>query len=390
MAQLKESDLLNLAVNGGTPAISQPPPAWPTASKEIRAAIDQALNDHTWGAYHGPWLDELNQQLGQFFGCTHVVCCSSGTIGVELALRGLGIKPNDEVILAGYDFPGNFRAIEAVGATPVLVDVVTGGWIMGFDSIEDSLSKQTTAILVSHLHGQIADIPVLRQRLEELGRGDVQIVEDVCQSPGGRLANQPLGTFGDVSVLSFGGSKLLSAGRGGAVLTNDSRIAQRVKISNDRGNEAYPLSQLQAMVLTPQLKALDATNAKRNRNALRLLDSIQPMPTVSSLTPATFSDETSPAFFKVPFLLNSDPWLRDQWIHAAQAEGLPIGSGFRGFLNRSERRCRKVGSLQNCKTAIEQTVLLHHPILLSNDDTIDQIELAFRKLDTAIKDGNKA
>ena len=181
----------------------------------------------------------------------------------------------------------------------------------------------------------------------------------------------------------------MSAGRGGAVLTNDSRIAQRVKIANDRGNEAYPLSQLQAMVLTPQLKALDAMNAKRNRNALRLLDFTQPMPTVSSLNPQTFGDETSPAFFKVPFLLSCDPWLRDQWLYAAQAEGLPIGSGFRGFLNRSERRCRKVGSLQNCKTAIEQTVLLHHPILLSNDDTIDQIELAFRKLDTAIKDGNK-
>jgi dTDP-4-amino-4,6-dideoxygalactose transaminase len=194
-----------------------------------------------------------------------------------------------------------------------------------------------------------------------------------------------LGTFGDVSVLSFGGSKLLSAGRGGAVLTNDSRIAQRVKIANDRGNEAHPLSQLQAMVLTPQLQTLDAQNANRNRNVLRLLKFVQSITTVSSLNPDDLTNHARPAFFKMPFLLNCDPWSRDQWLAAAQAEGLPLGSGFRGFLNRSERRCRKVGQLQNCKVAVEQTVLLHHPILLSDDDTIERIELAFQKLDHAIR-----
>ena len=283
MAQLNESDQLKLAVDGGTPAITQTPPAWPIANEEIRTAIDRALADHTWGVYHGPWLDELNQQLGKYFTRDHVTCCSSGTVAVELALRGVGTKAGDEVILAGYDFPGNFRAIEAVGAMPVLVDVIAGGWIMDFDTIEDSLSEKTTAILVSHLHGQIADIPVLRQRLEQLGRGDIQIIEDVCQAPGGRLRGQSLGTFGDVSVLSFGGSKLLSAGRGGAVLTNDPRIAQRIKIANDRGNEAYPLSQLQAIVLTPQIKTLDDVNARRNRNAHRLLEFTQPMATLSRL-----------------------------------------------------------------------------------------------------------
>jgi len=389
LAQLNDSDQLKLAVDGGTPAITGPPPAWPIANDQIREALDRALADHTWGVYHGPWLDELNQQLGQFFDRSHVVCCSSGTVAVELALRGVGVKGGDEVILAGYDFPGNFRAIEAIGATPVLVDVVSGGWIVDFDTIGDSLSETTTAILVSHLHGQIADIPALRQRLQNLGRGDIQIVEDVCQAPGGRLGDQPLGSLGDVSVLSFGGSKLLSAGRGGAVLTNDSRIAQRVKISNDRGNEAYPLSQLQAIVLKPQLEALDATNASRNQNVMRLLEFIQPMETVSNLNPDTFTSGMSPAFFKVPFLLTAGPWTRDQWLNTAQAEGLPVGNGFRGFLNRSDRRCRKVGSLNNCQAAIEQTVLLHHPILLSDDHSIDQIELAFQKLDTAIRTAAK-
>ena len=343
------------------------------------------MADHTWGVYHGPWLDELNQQLSQYFGREHVVCCSSGTVAVELALRGTGAKPGDEVVLAGYDFPGNFRAIEAVGATPVLVDVIAGGWIMDFDAVKESLSEKTHAILVSHLHGQVTNIATLRETLNQLGRGDVQIIEDVCQAPGGRFDGQPLGALGDISVLSFGGSKLLSAGRGGAVLTNDSRIAQRVKIANDRGNEAYPLSQLQAIVLTPQIKALDDLNAKRTENALRLQTFTESLATLTGIQPQSSDVDIAPAFFKVPLQLNCEPWSRDQWLTAAQAEGLPIGTGFRGFLNRSERRCRKVGSLQNCKTAIEQTVLLHHPILLADDETIGQVEMTFQKLDSSIK-----
>jgi dTDP-4-amino-4,6-dideoxygalactose transaminase len=385
LAQLNEPNPLKLAIDGGTPSITQAPPAWPIANDEIRAAIDQAMADHTWGVYHGPWLDELNQQLSQYFGREHVVCCSSGTVAVELALRGTGAKPGDEVVLAGYDFPGNFRAIEAVGATPVLVDVIAGGWIMDFDAVKESLSEKTHSILISHLHGQVTNIPTLRETLNQLGRGDVQIIEDVCQAPGGRFDGQPLGALGDISVLSFGGSKLLSAGRGGAVLTNDSRIAQRVKIANDRGNEAYPLSQLQAIVLTPQIKALDDLNAKRTENALRLQTFTESLATLSGIQPQSSDVDIAPAFFKVPFQLNCEPWSRDQWLAAAQAEGLPMGTGFRGFLNRSERRCRKVGPLQNCKTAIEQTVLLHHPILLADDETIGQVEMTFQKLDSSIK-----
>lgn len=381
---MNKSDPLKLAADGGQPAITQPPPAWPIANAAIRDAIERALADSTWGTYHGPWLDKLEDQLRQTFDVSHVACCSSGTVAVELALRGVGVKQNDEVILAGYDFPGNFRAIEAIGAMPVLVDVVAEGWVMDFEAIESALSDKTVAVLVSHLHGQLADIPALRKRLENLGRGDVQIVEDVCQTPGGTLGDRPLGSFGHVSALSFGGSKLLSAGRGGAVLTNDSRIAQRIKIANDRGNEAYPLSQLQAVVLGPQVEQLDLMNAQRNRNADRLLKFVEPMTTLSGMTQQVTEKNITPAFFKVPFILKPEQWSRERWLHAAQAEGLPVGSGFRGFLNRSSRRCRKARPLENCKIAAEQTVLLHHPVLRSDDHTIGQIEQALQKLETAI------
>ena len=79
------------------------------------------------------------------------------------------------------------------------------------------------------------------------------MIEDACQAPGAMLEGRRAGTFGDVGVLSFGGSKLLTSGRGGAVLTSDAHMAQRIRLYTQRGNEAYPLSEMQAAVVLPQL-----------------------------------------------------------------------------------------------------------------------------------------
>ncbi len=134
--------LNRLAISGGEPAFPDGPPDWPRTTTAIEAAVQQALADGSWGKYESHWTDEVIATLSQLFGNEHVLLCSSGTIGVELALRGAGVKPNDEVILAGYDFPGNFRAIEAINAIPVLVDVIKDGWVIDPETLSESLPNQ--------------------------------------------------------------------------------------------------------------------------------------------------------------------------------------------------------------------------------------------------------
>jgi dTDP-4-amino-4,6-dideoxygalactose transaminase len=112
-----------LALDGGAPLLPEGPPAWPLADDDVRAALAAVYADGTWGRYSGPHSERLSELLGALCGAEHVWLCSSGTIAVELALRGLKVGPGDEVILGGYDFPGNFRAVEAIGARPVLVDL---------------------------------------------------------------------------------------------------------------------------------------------------------------------------------------------------------------------------------------------------------------------------
>ncbi len=210
------------------------------------------------------------QQLALRFRRHKVQLCCSGTIGVELALRGCKIGPGDEVIMAAYDFPGNFRAIEATGATVVLVDIGDKSWtINSVDELEQAIRPKTKGLIVSHLHGTMAPMRVIS---EWATTQKIALIEDACQAPGAVVDGQPVGSWGDVSILSFGGSKLLSAGRGGAVLTNDLRIDQRMRVFRDRGNDAFAMSELQAAVLEPQLAWLDSKRA-RHAAAVELIES---------------------------------------------------------------------------------------------------------------------
>ncbi|HAY81167.1 MAG TPA: perosamine synthetase [Planctomycetaceae bacterium] len=348
------------------------PDAWPPRDPEIQAALQQAFASGDWGKYHGQQCDALSAALRHTHQVSFARLCCSGTMAVELALRGLKIGVGQEVVLAGYDFPGNFRAIEAVGARPVLVDLLPNSWCLDVDQIESALSADTRAILVSHLHGGVADMRSVRELADRRG---VAVIEDACQNPGAIVQGKPAGAWGDVGVMSFGGSKLLTAGRGGAILTSQPEIDQRIRVYSERGNDAFPLSELQAAVLLPQLQRLAARNAQRQtavdtiRNACAKLPYLEPVSAVD--------EESQAAYFKVGFRYlaeaTTDGTGRDTFLAALQAQGFQFGEGFRGFVKRSARRCRVHGSLPISAAAAESTVVLHHPILLATPAKLDRL-----------------
>ena len=374
-----------LAIDGGPPSVESEPFQWPFASEAIRNAVSEAMSDGSWGQYDGRWTRQLIELLKHNFQTAEAMLCSSGTIAVELALRGAGVPQDSEVIQAGYDFPGNFRAIEAIGARPVLVDVVANGWVLCAEQLADALTPQTSAVIVSHLHGQIADLNQIQSVISEHNLNSQQkvvTIEDACQVPGGQLHGKPLGSFCDVSALSFGGSKLLSAGRGGAILTNRSDILQRAKIFAHRGNDAFPMCQLQAATLCPQFETLPEMTEVRHRKACGLIESTSSLDELVGLNQIV--DETIPAYYKIPWLLKdrTPGWSRSELVNALKAEGLPVGEGFRGFLRRSPRRCRKTGTLVNSQIASQQTIVLHHPVLLESENTLELVAAAIHKVVT--------
>jgi len=368
---------LPLAIHGGTPAFPADGFHWPPQDDAIKAALDDAWAAGDWGRYHGQQSPRLLAALAESQQAAQVTLCSSGTVAVELALRGLGIRTDDEVLLAAYDFAGNFRAIEALGAWPVLLDI-DEQWRITPERFEAALSVTTRAVIVSHLHGALANMPEIMRIAAAHG---VRVVEDACQAPGAMLAGRPAGSWGDAGVLSFGGSKLLTAGRGGAVVTNDPAVQQRIKVYNDRGNQTFPLSELQAAVLVPQLAQLPERTQIRAANVRRLAARLQAQTALQMVGVPENGDV--PAYYKVGFLLRPDalPGVsRDDFIAAAQAEGIPLDAGFRGFARRSRRRCTADDELPNANLAAAQTLVLHHPVLLAGPETIDLLADAILKV----------
>jgi dTDP-4-amino-4,6-dideoxygalactose transaminase len=203
----------------------------------------------------------------------HAVGVDSGTQALHLILRGLGIGPGDEVITVPNTFIATIEAIAYTGAEPVFVDVDPATWEMNADLLAAAITDKTKAIMPVHLFGNLAPI----DRIMEIA-GDIPVIEDACQAHGARFAGKRAGSFGYASAFSFYPGKNLGAfGDGGAVVTNDQALSDKLKSlrHHGQGNKnlhdyvGYTgrLDALQAVVLNIKLKHLDAWNAKRRELA---------------------------------------------------------------------------------------------------------------------------
>lgn len=366
------------ALLGGPPVRPQGPPPWPVPDDDVRAALDAAYRDGSWGRYHGGNVERLEDRLAEYHGVPHVLTCASGTISVELALRGLGVGPGHEVVLPAYDYTGNFLDVHALGARPVLVDVTSSGATLDLDRLADALGPRTRAVVVSHMHGALAPMRDVMALSAEHG---VPVVEDACQTPGAVVQGRRAGAWGDVGVLSFGGSKLLTAGRGGVLLTAHADAAQRIRRFQMRANLISPLSELQAAVLLPQLDKLDAWNERRRAAVARLTDRLRGLPGLRPFASPGVEGES--AYYKLGFWYDADAFglARDLLTRAARAEGVALDVGFPTLhVGRSPTRFRAAGPLDVATRAHYEVVVLHHPVLLGSDADVEEVAAALHKL----------
>jgi dTDP-4-amino-4,6-dideoxygalactose transaminase len=188
-------------------------------------------------------------------------------------------------------------------------------------------------------------------------------------------------TWGDIGILSFGGSKLLSAGRGGAILSRNADVHQRLRVLLHRGNHICPLSELQAAVLLPQLEKLDARNAVRAANVTKCLALLQDVPGLRPFL--NRAEDSLPSYYKLGFQYDASRFglPRDRFVAALQAEGIAFSDGFRGLhVERSPSRYRRAGELTEVENAHRGVVVLHHPVLLGGDADIVEIASAARKI----------
>ncbi|MEO8271522.1 MAG: DegT/DnrJ/EryC1/StrS aminotransferase family protein [Aureliella sp.] len=327
-------------------------------SEAVRAAVLQVLADDGFRRYEGSQCERLSVELAQRFSASDVLLCSSGTAAIEIALRAAGVGPGDEVLLSAYDYPGNFWAIERVGARPLLIDVEPNGWRIAVDQLsqawEDSPAPALKAMVVSHLHGQLQDMHALRNWCEQYG---LILIEDACQAIGARVNGKAVGSTSHASILSFGGGKVLSAGRGGALFTTNKDFAQRARVCAGAGSGPYALSELQAATVVAQLPWLNAVDERCRCYFTQLADGLQ---NLTGVTCPYVDALPNTSFYQGGFL--SD--FQSDVVEKLTTAGFPAGVGFAGFHRRSSRRCRRWQTLPNTASVAARTVAIHYSAAL--------------------------
>jgi dTDP-4-amino-4,6-dideoxygalactose transaminase len=224
----------------------------------------------------GEPLETFEACFAQYLGCRHVRGVSSGLDALRLGLEALGIGPGDEVIIPANTFIATAFAVSAVRARPVLVDMDPRSFNIDPNLIERAITNATRAIIPVHLYGQPADMDAIADIAR---RHKLFVIEDACQAHGARYRGKRTGTVGDIGCFSFYPTKNLGAyGDGGALVTNDARIAERVAHLRNYGQAARyqhvekgwtaRLDTLQAAVLTLKMKYLDGWNLRRSALAM--------------------------------------------------------------------------------------------------------------------------
>jgi dTDP-3-amino-3,4,6-trideoxy-alpha-D-glucose transaminase len=238
--------------------------------KSVDAAIARVIGSKQY--ILGAAVNAFEQAFADYLGVRHCVGVGNGTEALTLGLRALGIGAGEEVITVALTFAGTAQAIALCGAIPRFVDVDASTRCMDPDQVEAAITTRTAAIMPVHLFGQPADMSRLCDIAE---RHKLAIIEDCAQAHGATIGERKLGSYGHVSAFSFYPTKNLGCiGDGGAVVTNDLRIAERVSSLRNYGWKGSDkischiagnsrLDEMQAAILSVLLVELENCNSER-------------------------------------------------------------------------------------------------------------------------------
>ena len=203
----------------------------------VKAAVDSALSEVMESQHFilGPKVEECEQAIARYSGCSHAVGVSSGSDALLACLMAENIGPGDEVITTPYTFFATAGAIARVGATPVFVDIDRTTYNLDPSGLQAKVTDRSRAVIPVHLYGQMADMDPVMWVAE---RHDLVVIEDAAQAIGAEHKGRRAGSVGHYGCLSFFPSKNLgAAGDGGMVVTNDARRAETLMCLRAHGSK---------------------------------------------------------------------------------------------------------------------------------------------------------
>lgn len=412
-----------LAVHGGKPIRDGGWPSWPPCNKETVSEVTNALQSGRW-AISGPYVrspsleQEFARQYAAFNEVGYCIPTANGSSALVIALEALGVGSEDEVIVPVWTWVATASAVLRVNATPVFVDVDPNNFCMSAEAARAAITERTRAIIPVHLHHSMADMDAFMALSEETG---IPLIEDAAQAHGAIWRGHRAGSIGRLGAFSFQQSKVLTSGEGGAVITNDADLYERLQelradsrrwrsepekldgmqlVASGRVMGAnYCLSEIQAAILLAQLPHLEEQLKTRAENAeyldtkLAALGCVYPLRQPSSLERRTV--------YEYIVRLDLDAFGGHSIERICEALKAELGLAFyppdlplhqsllyqpltkKRFSNTSERAVAldiSAARFPVAEVASQESLVCHHAAFLASRADMDDIVSAFEKV----------
>jgi dTDP-4-amino-4,6-dideoxygalactose transaminase len=321
---------------------------WPDYTEDEAAAVLRVLRSNRVNYWTGTECREFEKEFAAWSGSRYAVSLANGTLALDVALKALGIGPGDDVIVAPRTYIASASCVVTAGARPVFVDVDRDSQNMSAETIENSLTPATRAVICVHLAGMPCDMDPIMRLARQRG---LFVIEDCAQAHGALYKGRSVGSIGDIGAWSFCQDKIITTGgEGGMVTTNDQALWSRMWSYKDHGkswdavyNRTHPpgfrwvhesigtnwrMLEVQAAIGRLQLRRMQEWTARRARNASRLRAACEPYPVVR--VPAVPDDVVHANYRFYAFVRSehlAEGWSRDRIVHEVASAGVPCLHG---------------------------------------------------------------
>jgi dTDP-4-amino-4,6-dideoxygalactose transaminase len=257
------------------------------------------------------YTKEFEKEYAKLCNVKHAVAVSSGTAALEIALRCMNLKPDDEVLVPTNTFSATLAAVIFAGGKPVLTDINPETLCIGVKDVQEKLTDKTKGVIVVHVGGLICpEIKAIRELCKDHG---LFLIEDAAHAHGSKIDGEPAGSLGDVGCFSFYPTKVMTTGEGGMITTNSDEVAEKAMILRDQGKESFTsnmivelgynwrMDEISAAMGLVQLKRLNEVIERRNMIA-RIYD--QGFKKISGVKPLNIPQNILSNYYKYVVILD--------------------------------------------------------------------------------------
>ena len=364
-------------------------PPWPSYTKEESEKISKILLSNRVNYWTGTETKDFEADFAKWSEVSYAIAVANGSVALEMALRAIGLKEDDEVLVSPRTYIASASCIEIVGATPVFVDVDLDSQCIDPEEIKKSITKRTKAIICVHLAGHPCEMTEIMKIARQ---HDLKVIEDCAQAHGAIYKGRRVGSIGDIGCWSFCQDKIMTTGgEGGMITTNNKELWERMWTYKDHGKSFdlinkessnlgfkwlhtsfgtnLRLTEIQSAIGRIQLKRMEKWNSIRSKNASKITSTAD---NLEIFRVPKISDKINHAWYKCYLFINlerlKDGWSKHKIISRLNELGIPCFEGCcpEVYLEKAFESSdhKPANRLKNSKLLGETSImLLVHPTL---------------------------